>query len=74
MEKKHIGSSTSCQCRVIEKVEIPKDSKLQTIGKSNFYYSTLKKLRIPSSLLSIGEEAFYSCTIGKIKIPSNSEL
>ena len=57
----HICSYSFYHCEQLEKVEISNDSKLQTIDKYAFYYSTIKSIRIPSSVISIGEDAFFGC-------------
>ena len=44
-----------------EEIIIPNDSKLQTIGKSAFFSSAIKRINITSSVTSIGEYAFSQC-------------
>ena len=57
----HICPSSFCHCNQIKYIEISNESKLQTIGKGAFFYSTIKSISIPSSVTFIGENAFDYC-------------
>ena len=70
----HICSYSFEICSQLELIEIPDDSKLQTIGKNAFSNSKIKSLRIPSSVTSIGEYAFHCCNNLCIIEANNAEM
>ena len=72
---KHICSYSFQYCNQLEVIEIPNDSKLETIDKNAFSYSTIKSIIIPSSVTLIGEDAFSNCKqLEVIEIPNDSKL
>ena len=71
----HICPYSFENCKQLEQVEIPNDSKLQTIDESAFSYSAIKSIRIPSSVALIGNRAFSDCKQLKIiDISNDSKL
>ena len=59
----------------IEFVQFASDSNLQVIGKHAFDYSSIKYIRIPSSVIMLDEGAFCNCELLKtIEIPEDSKL
>ena len=62
-------------CRNLNKVEIPPNSKLQAIEKFAFTSSSIEEIFLPSKVLKICEFAFFCCiNLKKIEIPPNSNL
>ena len=53
-----IGNGAFNNCKSLATVNISKDSQLETIADSAFYWNGLKKLYLPSSVSSIGKYAF----------------
>ena len=71
----HICSYSFDNRLQLEMIEIPNDSKLQTIDKYAFSWSSLKSIIIPSSVTTIGEHAFNHCKqLEIIEIPNDSKL
>ncbi|KAK8895376.1 hypothetical protein M9Y10_023839 [Tritrichomonas musculus] len=59
----------------LQQVEIPLNSKLQTIDKEAFSYTSIERFSIPVHFTKIGEGAFAFCEkLRRIEIPQNSEL
>ena len=57
----HIDSCAFNRCAKLKIFEIPKDSKLKTIGMSAFYDSGLESFVIPSHVTQIGISSFSNC-------------
>ena len=74
-EVRIIGKNSFSFCRQLRRIEISKESKLQTIGESAFNYSGIEYIRIPSSVTNIGKYAFCSCKqLRRIEISKESKL
>ena len=59
---KTIGKRAFYECAKLEKVVIPADSSLETIGEEAFAYCTgLSQISLPASLKTIGKNAFTRC-------------
>ena len=56
-----IRESSFGKCRKLSKVEIPTDSKLQTIGKFAFSQTNIRQIYIPSNISNINVSAFKFC-------------
>lgn len=70
-----ICESAFSWCYNLQRVEIPFDSKLQSIDEFSFRYSLIQKICIPSNVKRICSYAFNSCyELEKIFIPPDSEL
>ena len=61
-------------CYQLQRIDIPKDSKLQTIGDYAFSYSKINSMIIPSSVTLIGENVFSSCNQLYIIEINNNEI
>ncbi|KAK8896570.1 hypothetical protein M9Y10_014478 [Tritrichomonas musculus] len=62
-------------CRYLTKVEIPKNSNLQTIGEHAFYRTKINVIFIPPKVSEISNFTFYLCSnFQKIEISTNSNL
>ena len=71
----HICSASFYGCTKLQQIEIPNDSKLQTIDDYAFSYSQIKSITIPSTLTKIGDSAFYECSaLKRVEIPFYSKL
>lgn len=63
------------QCKKLQEVIIPNDSKLQIIGNHSFTYSIIKNIKIPSEVKIIEESSFRECSnLKQIEIPNDSKL
>lgn len=59
----------------IKKVDFAEDSQITAIEQNTFAYSSIVKIRIPSSVTKIGEKSFYYCNnLSKVKFKSKSKL
>ena len=71
----HICSCSFENCKQLEEIEFPNDSKLQTIDKYAFSETAIKRIIIPSSVTLIDEYAFSNCQqLQIIEIPNDSKL
>ena len=62
-------------CNNLGKVEIPKNSNLQTIEKNAFMFSNIEEISIPHGVAKIYESAFsYYQNLRKVEIPTDSNL
>ncbi|KAK8892239.1 hypothetical protein M9Y10_029462 [Tritrichomonas musculus] len=62
-------------CKLLESVEIPKDSKLENIGSSAFYFTSIRKIFIPAGITEICIGTFDLCKkLQQIEFPSDSKL
>ena len=72
---KIINSHAFHKCRYIKSIEIPKDSKLQKIGKYAFYKTNISSIFIPPQVEEIGEHAFDRCiNLHRVEVSPNSKI
>ncbi|KAK8889654.1 hypothetical protein M9Y10_034407 [Tritrichomonas musculus] len=72
---RRICSSAFSYCELLERVEIPDDSELISIGKSAFENTSISDISIPVHVRKIDDSAFISCyDLFKIVFDTNSEL
>lgn len=72
---KIINSHAFHKCRYIKSIEIPKDSKLQKIGKYAFYKTNISSIFIPPQVEEIGEHAFDRCiSLHRVEVSPNSKI
>ncbi|KAK8887427.1 hypothetical protein M9Y10_038470 [Tritrichomonas musculus] len=72
---KSISSYAFEFCKQLERLEIPSDSRLHTIGDHAFSSSSITSISIPLHVRHIYDAAFYFCNkIQRFEIPLNSEL
>ncbi|KAK8840839.1 hypothetical protein M9Y10_027666 [Tritrichomonas musculus] len=69
-----IGDDAFTSCKKLKRIEIPNDSKLQTIG-SSFLLSQIESIFIPPNVTEIGFGAFHECKNLKIiEFAENSRI
>lgn len=72
---KSIGPFSFDNCTDLRIVEIPNDSKLQTIEDCSFSGTSIEHTRIPSNVTKIGQSAFYkSNKLRFVEIPNDSKI
>ncbi|MBR4078516.1 MAG: leucine-rich repeat protein [Oscillospiraceae bacterium] len=70
---KSIGASAFRDCGDLEKVVIPHDSLLTSVGSFSFAGTGLKEITLPEQLTTVGDSAFWGCTkLEKITVKSVS--
>ena len=70
-----INEKAFYQCSKLTTIEIPSDSKLQTIGNYAFSSTSIESIKIPSNVNIIGKFAFLDCSkLSIIDIPSDSKI
>ena len=63
------------RCRNLKTVEFEENSELEIIYPQAFCETSIKSIKLPSSLLEIENNCFNSCRfLSKIEFPENSEL
>ena len=72
---KIISSSAFYGCKNLNKVKIPTNSILQSIGSNAFHNTIIEEIFIPPTVITICKYAFYGCkNLKKVEIPTNSNL
>lgn len=70
-----IGPYALNLCSCIEKVDFSEDSKLQSIEKNAFSYSSIKSICLPSTVESICDSSFCFCrNLSEVNFCDDSEL
>ena len=70
-----IDSLSFSNCKKIESIEISENSKLTSIGKEAFSYSSIENICIPSNVTHLGESCFSYCkNLKSISFSKNSKL
>lgn len=71
----HICNYAFDGCEKLKKIEIQNDSKLKTINKESFSFTSIDKIRIPSQVELIGYGAFSFCTtLKQVDFEDDSKL
>lgn len=70
-----IGPLTFSNCKKLNSIEFKENSRLVSIGKQAFSWSSITRICLPKSLRKISEHAFSFCTnLRAIEFSENSEL
>ena len=69
-----ISTSSFSSCENLQKIEIPEDSKLETIEGKAFSWASIESLTFPSNLIDLKEKWCYSSNITNIKVDQKNQF